>query len=147
MNPISPDTIKEIAEQLDCGFRAFIHKKSKQLLFVPDELNFPDIDFDSWEKELTQLENNSGDYYEIDKWTSRKAFETMNEFAEQVAHQNLQSKLLNALSKNKPFREFKFLIDNDPDYRQQWFDFKSEWQLDFVTKRVRRMKEVMNYEL
>ena len=71
----------------------------------------------------------------------------MNEFAEQVADQNLQSKLLNALSKNKPFKEFKFLIDNDPDYRQQWFDFKSEWQLDFVTKRVRRMKEVMNYEL
>ena len=49
----------------------------------------------------------------------------MNEFAEQVADQNLQSKLLNALSKNKPFKEFKFLIDNDPDYRQQWFDFKS----------------------
>lgn len=146
MNPISPDNIKEIAEQLDCGFRAFIHKKSTQLLFVPDELNFPDIDEELWEEELTELKNNRLDYYEIEKWTSREAFEIMNDFAEQVANQSLQSKLFNALGRKKPFREFKFLIDNDPDYRQQWFDFKSEWQLDFVTKRVRRMEEVMNDE-
>jgi DNA mismatch repair ATPase MutL len=126
MNPISPDSIKEIAEQLDCGFRAFIHKKSKELLFVPDELNFPDIDEELWKKELTELENNRLDYYEIKKWTSREAFETMNDFAEQVVNQNLQNKLFNALDRKKPFREFKFLIDNAPNYGQQWFDFKSE---------------------
>lgn len=36
--------MKEIASQLDGVFRAFIHKKTGQLLFVPDENNLTEID-------------------------------------------------------------------------------------------------------
>lgn len=53
MKSTTAENIKEIAEQLECGFRAYIHKKTRQLLFVPDENNFSDID--SWEEELEQL--------------------------------------------------------------------------------------------
>lgn len=102
MNSTTTDNIKEIAEQLDCGFRAFIHKTTGQLLFVPDENNLTEIDLDPWDEELEQLENNFTDYYEIDKWTSREAFEIMSEFADQVSDNNLQSRLFDALRKNKP---------------------------------------------
>jgi hypothetical protein len=78
MNITTTENIKEIAEQLDCGFRAFIHKTTGQLLFVPDENFLTAIDLDSWDEELEQLENNFTDYYEIDKWTSSEAFETMS---------------------------------------------------------------------
>ncbi|HNU21723.1 MAG TPA: UPF0158 family protein [Bacteroidales bacterium] len=134
------DIVKEIAEQLDCGFRAFIHKTSRQLLFVPDNNNYPDIDLDSWDEELEQLENNFTDYYEIDKWTSSEAFETMSEFADQLTDKNLQSRLFDALRKNKPFKEFKLVIDNSGDFRQQWFDFKNKWQQDFVARQLNRLK-------
>jgi len=67
MTSTTTDIVKEIAEQLDCGFRAFIHKTTGQLLFVPDSNNYPDSDFDSWDEELEQLEKNFTDYYEIDK--------------------------------------------------------------------------------
>ena len=134
------DIVKEIAEQLDCGFRAFIHKTTGQLLFVPDNNNYPDIDLDSWDEELEQLENNFTDYYEIDKWTSSEAFETMSEFADQLTDKNLQSRLFDALRKNKPFKEFKLVIDNSGDFRQQWFDFKNKWQEDFVARQLNRLK-------
>ena len=62
--------IKEIAKQLDCGFLAYIHKTTRQLLFVPVENSLPEIDLDSWHQELEQLENNFSEYYKIDKWTS-----------------------------------------------------------------------------
>lgn len=140
MNSRTTDNIKEIAEQLDCGFHAFIHKTSGQLLFVPDENNLTDIDLDTWDEELELLENNFTDYYKIDKWTSSEAFEIMSEFADQISDPELKSRLFDALRKNKPFREFKFIIDNSGDFRQQWFDFKNKSQQDFVAKQINRMK-------
>lgn len=140
MNSTKTDNIKEIAEQLDCGFRVFIHKTSGQLLFVPDENNLTEIDLDPWNEELEQLENNFTDFYEIDKWTSSEAFKIMSEFVDQVSDDKLQSRLFDALRKNKPFREFKFVVDNSGDFRQQWFDFKDKWQQDFVTRQLNRLK-------
>lgn len=29
------------------------------------------------------------------------------------------------MNKRRPFREFKFVIDNSGIYREQWFDFKN----------------------
>jgi hypothetical protein len=140
MNSTTTGNIKEIAEQLECGFRAFIHKTTWQLLFVPDESNLTDIDLDPWNEELEQLENNFTDYIEIDKWTSDEAFEIMGEFADQVSENKLQSRLFDALRKNKPFREFKFVIDNSGDSRQQWFDFKNKSQQDYVARQLNRLK-------
>jgi hypothetical protein len=143
MNITTTDNIKEIAEQLDCGFRAFIHKTTGQLLFVPDENFLTAIDLDSWDEELEQLENNFTDYYEIDKWTSSEAFEIMADFTEQLTeNKQLQSRLIVALNKKKPFREFKFVIDYSGDFRQQWFDFKNKWQQDFVERQLNRHKNL-----
>ncbi len=136
MSSTTTEKNKEIAEQLDCGFRAFIHKTTGKLLFVPDENNLTGIDPDPWNEELEQLENNFTDYYEIDKWTSSEAFEIMSEFDSQVSDNNLQSRLFDALRKNKPFREFKYVIDNSDDFRQQWSDFKNMWQQNFVAKQL-----------
>ena len=140
MNSMTTDKIKEIAEQLDCGFRAFFHKKTGEFIFIPDNNNFTDIDLDSWGDELEQLENNFSDYYEIDKWTSNEAFELMSEFALQLTENNLQNRLFVALRMKKPFREFNYVIENSVDFRQQWFDFKNKWQQNFVTSTLTRLK-------
>jgi len=137
MKSTSAENIKEIVEQLECGFRAYIHKTTRQLLFVPDENNFPDID--SWNEELEQIENNFTDYCEIDKWSSNETFEVMTEFADRLTDNNLQTRLFDALRKNKPFREFKFAIDNSGDFRQQWFDFKNSWQEEYVARQLNRL--------
>jgi hypothetical protein len=140
MNNTITGNIKEIAERLDCGFRAFIHVKTSQMLFVPDDNNYSDFDTEAWAEELELLENNFTEYCEIEKWTSSEAFEIMSEFTDQLTDNNLQSRLLNALRKKKPFREFKFVIDSSGDFRQLWFDFKNKWQQDFVSIQLNRIK-------
>jgi hypothetical protein len=142
MNNRITDNVKEIAEQLDCGFRVFIDIKTRQILFVPDDNDYSDFDTEAWAEELEQIENNATDYYEIDKWTSSEAFEIMSEFTDQLTDNNLQSRLLDALGKKKPFREFKFVIDNSGDFRQMWFDFKNKWQQDFVSRQLNRIKPI-----
>jgi len=141
MKSTQTDKIKEIADQLDCGFRAFIHKTTEQTLFIPDDKSMPDIDFDYWSEELEELDNNFTDYHEIPKWSSSEAFEIMSEFTNQLTDKNLQSQLFDALRKNKPFRRFKFIIDNSYDFRQEWFDFKTKWQEDYVAKQLNRLKQ------
>jgi hypothetical protein len=140
MNETTTETIKEIAEQLDCGFRAFVHKTTGKLLFVPNESEFQ-IDSEGWDEELELLANNFTDYYEIEKWTSGEAFEVMVGFTEQSTNKQLQGRLISALNMKKPFREFKFVIENSGDFRQQWFDFKNKWQYDFVERQLARLKQ------
>jgi len=140
MNSAIKNSVEEIAEQLDCGFRTFIHKTTEQLIFVPNINSYPEIDLNSWKEELKQIEDNFTNYYEIDKWSSSEAFEIMNEFADQVKDSKLQSRLYKALRKNKPFREFKFVMDNTVEFRQKWFEFKKKWQQDYVANQINRIK-------
>lgn len=128
--------IKEIAEQLDSGSRAYVHKISYRLIFIPDETQFPGIDLHGWEKEIEELEKNMSDYHEVEKWTSSEGFEVMVEFSEQVNTPFLKSKLFNALDKGKPFRNFKAIIDDSGHFRQKWFTFKDKWQQEYVKQKL-----------
>jgi hypothetical protein len=132
MPDLTNKQIKEIAEQLDCGFRAFYHRLTSELLFVPDTLKHYEIDKSAWKEEFDKLKKNSGDYTEIEAPESSDSFEIMVDFTELLDKNNpLKLKLTSALTKKKPFREFKFVIDNSGDYRQKWFDYKNfrleEW--------------------
>lgn len=123
MFALTEQQIEEIAEQLDCGFRSFWHKQTGELLFVPN-LNNLEFDTDSFEEDLQQLDNDFENYIEIEQPQSSDSFDIMLNFTEQLENDKLKNQLINALNKKKPFREFKFVIDNAGIYRQQWFDFK-----------------------
>jgi hypothetical protein len=126
MPTLTEQQIKEIAEQLDCGLRSFWHKPTGELLFVPDLNNNPFADAEFFEEDLEKLDNNFKDYIEIEKPNSSDSFEIMANFTEQLNdNEKLKNELIKALNKKKPFREFKFVIDNSGAYRQQWFDFKN----------------------
>ena len=64
----------------------------------------------------------------------------MMEFADKLDNnEKLQNRLLDALRMRKPFREFKFVIDNSGVYRQKWFDFKNQWQINYVDEYFKRL--------
>ena len=120
------EQIREVAQQFDCRNCCYWNKKTGELIFTPDfdENIYAEKEF--YEEELAELENNWGDYVEIEKPHSKDSFEIMVSFAEQLDDSNqLKNKLFIALDKKKPFREFKFVVDNSGKYRQEWFDFKN----------------------
>ena len=133
MPTLTEEQIKEIADQLDCGFCSFWHRQTGKLIFFPDFDNNPFAESEFYEEELEEINNNFSDYVEIEKPQSSDSFRIMVKFAEQLDDKNeLKYELIKALNRKKPFREFKFIIDNSGIYRQQWFDFKNEQLIQWV---------------
>jgi hypothetical protein len=135
---LTTEQIKEIAEQLDCGFSCFLNKNKNELLFPrgddDDYLDFGDED--AWEDERKKIDKNPNDYLEIEKMDSRDSFRMMEAFAYAVDSKKLQNDLIDALNQKKPFGKFKYIIDCSGPYRQQWFDFKAERMQEWVKDQV-----------
>ena len=119
--------VKEIAEMTDCGHIYYLNPKTGEHFEVPanieDDIFYneenpfqKDIDtVDSWEEKII-----------IEPLETFESFKIMESFANYVSDQKMQSKLLNTLSRNRPFANFKNIIDYS-DFRQDWFDYKQDW--------------------
>lgn len=137
MMTLTEAQINEIAEELECGSKCYVHKKTKELVFVPDTLRNPDIDTDGWIEEIEKIEDNFFDYFEIEPPKSRDSFRIMEEFTETLDDSNsLKNMLYEALSRGKPFRNFKNIIDNSGEYRQKWFAFERQWLKEWVREKI-----------
>jgi len=129
----SHENIKEIAENLDMSFRAFIHRTNGALLFIPGKDAGFSPDDGGWEEELEELENNLTEYLEIEKWTSGNAFRMNVEFTKQLTSpKSVQTLLFEALEMRKPFKQFRAVLDQSGDVLQEWYVFKSNWQQNYV---------------
>ncbi len=122
---MTSEQIKEIAENLDCGLRCFVHKSKGNITTLPDENTVQDFDHNAWESITNELHKNAKDYVEIIKMDSAESFKVMEQFIKTIADEGLVGRLLIAINKPKPFKNFKYIIDNSASYRQSWFEFKA----------------------
>lgn len=129
---ITKEQIKEIADQLDCGMRCYIDKETGIIKSVPDFDSWQTGDTELWEDVLNELDENWGNYLEIERMESHESFDVMVEFAEDVDSRELHDTLINVLNRKHPFGNFKWVIDNSGPYRQKWFDFKAQSLKDWV---------------
>ncbi len=137
MTTLTDQQINEIAQELDIGMGCFVHRQTGELLFIPDETKFDSTETEGWEEEREKLDENRDAYFEIQPMPSRKAFEVMEDFTMSLADSNfLKSRLTRALEKRKPFREFKYEIDNSGDYREHWFVFKNQRMREWVKEKL-----------
>jgi hypothetical protein len=141
MPTFTKQQIKEISEQLMLGFRAFYHRQTGELIFVPNEFKYPDIDTAAWQDELDKLDEHFINYCEVEAMESRDSFQVMEDFADQVSDTRLQSKLFDALNKRHPFREFKFVIDNSGEQRERWFEFRDKRYYEWTEQQLERNSE------
>lgn len=137
----SPEQINEIAEQLECGFLCYIHKQTKEVLFVPDTNRYPDMDIRSWKKDIVKIEKNYAEYIAVEPLETRQSFKIMERFAESIDdNPELKNRLFWALSNPNPFRNFKYEIDYSGTHRQKWFDFKHESLKEWVLESINDME-------
>lgn len=139
---ITNNQIKEIASQLDCGFRCFVERNTGELVFIPDADKYPDMEVETWSNEIEKIESDYNDFAEIEPLESRDTFTIMSQFVESVNDMDLKNKLITALNKRSPFREFKFVIDYSGESRQKWFDFKNHKIQDWVRENIKRLDEL-----
>lgn len=134
---LTTDQIKEIAEQLDCGFSCFINKKTREMVFLyGDEDDVFAMEEDAWADERKKIKKKPKDYLEIEKMDSHESFRVMEDFAETVDSVRLRQDLFQVLNQKKPFSKFKYVVDCSGGYREKWFAFKAERLQEWVKEQV-----------
>jgi len=126
--------IKEIAELLDSGMTCFYHRPTGKIDYHPD-INDPYFDPEPWQDTMNKIKSDRDNYERFVKMESYEGFRVMENFAHSLSDEDFKIKLLNALSKRKPFQNFKDLIDRS-DCRQDWFDFKYRAYINYVKQQI-----------
>lgn len=133
---LNDQQVKEIAGQLDCGFRVFVHKHTGALVSIPYLDNNPYAEESFYKEELRHLKKHYREYLEITGPQSHDRFEVMTSFTEQLDNEEVKGQLFEALNKRKPFQEFKRVIDSSGPYRQLWFAYKEANLKKWVLQRL-----------
>lgn len=133
----TPALIAAIADELDAGFRVFVHKATGALRTFIDPEKYEDLEKEFADEFTVFLKKEARLHVEVEHWSTPDAFRIMEAFAEQLTDApGLQKQLFNALNNRKPFSGFNWKIDNSGSHRQQWFDFKAARQQELVKKQL-----------
>ena len=125
MKKINQDIIKNIAQELDCGFDYYYNSETEEIISIPSFSQISDEeDFrEAFRADLEKIEETRADLIKFEVLESFESFKIMERFVEQMPDKKLKTELENSLIKKKPFQNFKHKIDSS-DFRQNWFDFK-----------------------
>ncbi len=117
--------VKNIAQELDCGFDCYYNSSTDEIIAIPNFSQFSDEeDFkEAFRESLEKIEKHHSDYIKFKVLESFESFKIMERFVEQLTDQNLKSELESVLVNKQPFQNFKHKVDHS-DFRQNWFDFK-----------------------
>jgi hypothetical protein len=127
LDNIEQNIIKNIAQELDCGFDCYLNVKTNEVIAIPGISYISDLDDfeEAFEEDFTRMENNKTEFIKFDVLESFESFKIMELFVHQLTDQNLKAELGNILENKKPFQNFKNKIDQS-HFRQDWFDFKQK---------------------
>lgn len=116
----------------------FCAKKDRTILSIPteDQLDYSGLE-DVWEKDIQHLKTHKKNYVEIEKMESRRAFQVMEQFADEVPDIDIQYRLRKALQGKKPFMNFRRAAEWDAHYWEEWNKFKRRSLTEWVGRRLR----------
>ena len=102
MDNFKQNIIKDIVQELDCGFDCYYNSKTGEIIGIPNfskfinEQDFKAVFCDSLEK----IENNKSDFIKFEALKSFESFRIMERFADQVADLKIKAELEYVLTNN-----------------------------------------------
>ena len=133
---VTKEIIKEIAENLESGFRCFINRDTGELITIPNEDNFSSFERGMWQNEMRTIKKSRKQLIEIEGMSSADSFRFMEQFISTVQDKEIKERLKQALGKNKPFMHFKLAIDSSGNERDRWFEFKQQRFIEWVKNQI-----------
>jgi hypothetical protein len=144
MLQLSEAQILEIADNLDSGFDCFIQPDTGEMACWP---NFDNGNFDieeycdgiggeEGEAELARYEEAVECWVFIKGMESRDAFRVMEDFVEQVSSGNVRERLIQALDGQKPFANFRRVLDYHDEWLKKWYKFKAAAFIPWVEQQI-----------
>lgn len=146
MIKLTKNKIREIYQDLDSGMRCFYNPETDELKSLPDFDSNPYADEEMWQDVSEEIDSNFDKYIVFDKLPTREYFQIMADFIDTVVDKKVQGRLINALNKSKPFRNFKYEIDNSGEYRQKWFDFKEQEYCKWIETQIQELNDINDFK-
>src|SRR6266487_1090184 len=129
---IPPEKIKEIAGYLDAGMNCFYHIKTGEIEYYPENMNDEEI----WQEVIDKVEEYYDEYVSFTGFESHESFEMMEDFISTITNKTIRVKFEDIIQRRKPFQQFKNLLLDYPDLRQQWFLYKDERFIENVKEQL-----------
>lgn len=137
MLQLSQEMIKEIAGQLDMGMICFYHLPTGELVSYPDELKMGGaFEEEFWREDMDKVDENNQEYVRFTGMESYESYKLMEDFISLISDQKVQDKFEQIIQKRKPFQQFKNLLLDYPDLRQQWFSYKDQRYKEYVQEQL-----------
>ena len=139
MDNTKQNIVKNIAQELDCGFDCYYNSKTNEIIAIPSFSEFSDEEEfkEAFRDNLEKIKKRQSDFIKFEALKNFESFKIMEQFVEQIIDENLKTKLENVLANKKPFQNFKSVIDNS-NFRKNWFEFKQNELERIVEKRLNR---------
>lgn len=135
---LSKEKIKEIAQELDLGMNCFINIDTGEYeILINKSLNPYWDDDESIFKEIEERIESWENLINIEPPCTELSFQYIEQFIDDIipTGSSLQDELYEAISKRKPFRNFRNIIDCS-DYRETWFVFKEERLIEYINREI-----------
>ncbi len=133
------ELIKNIAEEIDCGFVCFLNTDTLETESIPGE-SYPSLGEDDRNpvyQEIFDKVDTWENWIRINPPESWESFRFMEDFIDSCIPDGdtVKSRLSEAISRRKPFQNFKSVIDSSR-HRQLWFDYKQSRLEEFVREQL-----------
>ena len=136
MIKITDNKINEIYQDLDCGMICYYNPLTEEIKSHPDFDSNIFAEEEMWEDVVNEIDVNRDKYIRFEPMATNEYFKMMEGFIDSIDNLRLKERLINALNKPKPFRNFKYEIDNSGDYRQRWFDYKEQKYCELIKYQI-----------
>lgn len=131
---LSENTVREIADWLQCGMECWIHKLKGTMYFLPN-LDDPYFDPSQWEDILTDVRGHEDEYLVFQTMDSKHSFRIMQHFALSLGEGSIRNDLEQALSRPRPFHHFNSRIEGSP-MRTEWANYKFNAHMEWVKYQI-----------
>ena len=74
----------------------------------------------------------SDQFEQVPHFDSHQSYEWMSEFIETLAHDELRKRLRDAISRRRPFRRFRDMLEGDQRLERQWLEFEAARQREAI---------------
>jgi Uncharacterised protein family (UPF0158) len=132
---LSEDQYKRIGDELEAGLKVYIHKKTLNIISLFEGNEFGDFEPNEDDEEYQEIEENSNEYFLIEKMDSRDFYRVMADFVENINDQKDNQFFKNVLNGHKPMANFNFHIHNS-EYRESWFVHKKQAYIDYAKNEI-----------
>lgn len=134
---VPKELLNEIADSMEAGFKCYLHRNTFELVTFPDPDQHLDMESDVWKEEMSKVRKNKNKFIEIEQMLPSDGFKVMADFVDSLPNNTTKIRLLTALEGQKPFANFKHQINNSGEYREQWFVFRRQKNIEWIQNELR----------